>query len=270
LSEANGVERTLQDNEDFYSYTSGRFLFDEEVQLKERYKKFSVPALQDVVVRTLGANKCIAIKKLAEGSFNKIFHLTMDSGQEVVARIPHPNAGTERYTTASEVATMHYLRTKLGLRIPRVLAYSCEPQNPVQSEYIILEKVDAVNLSSRWYDMDEAGQQAIVESLAEMHSKLLNVQFSHYGNLYFTHDIARSLCAPTLYSHESADDETYCIGPTADSLFWQNERVKLKIDRGPCIPIYGVADNRDNPSRIRNCCVSTRNSMDQILCQTET
>jgi hypothetical protein len=205
---ADGVDRNLQD-EDFYAYTSGRFLFDEEIQLKERYKKFSIPALQDVVVRTLGANKCVTMKKLAEGSFNKIFQLTLDTGQEIVARIPHPNAGIERYTTASEVATMHYLRTKLGLPIPRVLAYSCEPRNPVESEFIIMEKVEGVSLSSRWYDMDESDQKAIVESLAEMHSKLLNVQFSHHGNLYFTHDIPPSSRAPKLYSHESPDEGVF-------------------------------------------------------------
>jgi hypothetical protein len=206
------------------------------VQLQERYKKFSIPALQDVAARTLGANKCMAMTKLAEGSFNKIFLLTMDTGAEAIARIPHPNAGTARFTTASEVATMHYLREKLDLPIPRVLAYSCDSNNPVESEYIIMEKADGVTLSSKWYDMEESTQKDIVEGVAKMHSKLLSVHFSQHGNLYFTKDLPRASRAPQLYPHGSLDDKTYCIGPTVDDMFWNDERADLKLNRGPCIP----------------------------------
>lgn len=33
----------------------------------------------------------------------------MDNGKNVIARIPHPIAGPEYYTTASEVATMEFV-----------------------------------------------------------------------------------------------------------------------------------------------------------------
>jgi hypothetical protein len=33
----------------------------------------------------------------------------MDDGQEVVAKVPNPNAGTPHFTTASEVATMEFV-----------------------------------------------------------------------------------------------------------------------------------------------------------------
>src|SRR5271170_3189611 len=97
--------------EDFFRYTRGRFLFDEDVQLKERCKEFKVAALKNVVVQTTSSKQCINMVKLGEGSFNKVFLLTMDSGKQVVARIPHPNAGSKKNTTASEVATLHFLRT---------------------------------------------------------------------------------------------------------------------------------------------------------------
>jgi hypothetical protein len=72
--------------------------------------------------------------KIAEGSFNKIFLLTIDTGEQVIGRIPHPNAGPAHYTTASEVATMHYLRTKLQLPVPHVITYSCNATNPVGAD----------------------------------------------------------------------------------------------------------------------------------------
>ena len=33
----------------------------------------------------------------------------MSNGDELVARLPNPNAGPEFYTTASEVATRHFV-----------------------------------------------------------------------------------------------------------------------------------------------------------------
>ncbi|KAI0509745.1 hypothetical protein F5B22DRAFT_648767 [Xylaria bambusicola] len=46
--------------------------------------------------------------KLAEGGFNKVFRLVMDNGSAVIARIPMPNTGSSRWSTASEVVTMNF------------------------------------------------------------------------------------------------------------------------------------------------------------------
>ena len=35
----------------------------------------------------------------------------MDDGKEVIAKLPNPNAGRAHFTTASEVATMDYVRS---------------------------------------------------------------------------------------------------------------------------------------------------------------
>ena len=43
-----------------------------------------------------------------EGSFNKALLLTMSDGNEVIAKIPCPNAGPPHLTTASEVATLEF------------------------------------------------------------------------------------------------------------------------------------------------------------------
>lgn len=100
---------TPEKHECFFRYTSGRWLWNEEQQLVDRFTPFNVSELQRIAARSIGANQCVAMKKLAEGSFNKTFRLVMDDGSAAIARIPHPIAGPRYYTTASEVATMDFV-----------------------------------------------------------------------------------------------------------------------------------------------------------------
>lgn len=96
--------------EDFFRYSGGRWLWNEEQQLRDRYKRFNVPELQNVAAESVRARACASMAKLAEGGFNKVFRLVMDNGAVVIARIPNPNAGPAFRTTASEVATMDFVR----------------------------------------------------------------------------------------------------------------------------------------------------------------
>ncbi|KKK20511.1 phosphotransferase family protein, partial [Aspergillus rambellii] len=121
---------TQQSCTDFFRYTSGRWLWDEEQQLRDRFSPFNIPELQKVAASSVGAKKCVTITKLAEGSFNKTFRLMMDNGMTVIARIPHPIAGPQHYTTASEVATMEFARSILEIPVPRIYAWSADVKNP--------------------------------------------------------------------------------------------------------------------------------------------
>lgn len=93
----------------FFRYTSGRWLWDEQQQLRDRYRVFNVVALQNLAAKATGSDGCISMTKLSEGGFNKVFRLLMNNGKTALARIPNPNAGPPFYTTASEVATMEYV-----------------------------------------------------------------------------------------------------------------------------------------------------------------
>lgn len=95
--------------EQLFRYTSGRWLWDEEQQLRDRYKSFNVSELQTLAAQAIGSERCDSITKLAEGGFNKVFRLRMNDGKAILARIPNPNAGPAFYTTASEVATMDFV-----------------------------------------------------------------------------------------------------------------------------------------------------------------
>lgn len=110
---------------EFFRYTSGRWLWDEEAQLRDRYRLFDVQELQAAAAKSVGAEKCVDMIKLAEGGFNKVFRLVMDNGKAVIARIPNPNTGSLRWTTASEVATMDFVRNSLSPPIYLFSRHSC-------------------------------------------------------------------------------------------------------------------------------------------------
>lgn len=98
------------DVEKFYNYISGRWLWNEKYQLARRYVEFDLSGLLQVAAQAIGARSCVKVEKLPEGNFSKVFLITMDDNRELIAKLPNPNAGRPHLTTASEAATMDYVR----------------------------------------------------------------------------------------------------------------------------------------------------------------
>ncbi|MCJ1310690.1 hypothetical protein MMC25_004356 [Agyrium rufum] len=121
---------SLDITEDLFNYTRGRFIADEANELAQRYVRFNVHELARLSAEAVGARFCVSVKKFPDGMYNKAILLTMDNGSQVVAKVPNPNAGQAHFTTASEVATMDFARN----------------ENPVGAEYIIMEKVQGIEL----------------------------------------------------------------------------------------------------------------------------
>lgn len=96
-------------NQDFFRYTAGRFLFEEITQMACRSVKFDMNELVHIAASSIASRSCVAVRKLPEGQHSKAFLLTMDDGKRVIAKVPNPNAGRPHYTTASEVATMDFV-----------------------------------------------------------------------------------------------------------------------------------------------------------------
>lgn len=65
--------------------------------------------LARIAAESVGASRCVSIKKYPDGMFNKALLMSMDDGREVIAKVPNPNAGVPHFTTASEVATMDFV-----------------------------------------------------------------------------------------------------------------------------------------------------------------
>ncbi|KAF2811522.1 uncharacterized protein BDZ99DRAFT_487255 [Mytilinidion resinicola] len=216
------------------SYTSGRYLFNEDVRLKERHVKFNVEAVQRAAEASVGNKhgKVVSTKKLAEGGFNRVFVLELQDGFEMIAKIPYHIARPEYFATASEAATLTLLRLK-GIPVPEVYSYSTMLENPVGTEYILMEKAPGVCLASKWVDLQDHEIRRLGHSFVELEKKLFEIPFSATGSLYFKKDIPSSLQAP-LYTEEHATEANqFCIGPIADYMFWYGRRAGLKLNRGP-------------------------------------
>jgi hypothetical protein len=109
--------------EDFFRYTGGRWLWDEENQLRKRYHRFNVLELQRLAATSVNAQACVSMTKLAEGRYNKVFRLLMDNDIVVIARLPNANCGPSFLTTASEVATMEFVGYLRGFQLQDTSSY---------------------------------------------------------------------------------------------------------------------------------------------------
>jgi hypothetical protein len=112
--------------------------------------EYDINALAIVAARAAGSEACIHVDALPGGMHNKVLLLTMDDGQQVIAKLPFPVAGKRHFMTASEVATIDWLRTLTTTPVPKVLAWCSRAETtPVKAEYIIMEKACGVPLKTK-------------------------------------------------------------------------------------------------------------------------
>ncbi|KAJ6060042.1 hypothetical protein N7444_002974 [Penicillium canescens] len=226
------------DHEHFFRYTSGRWLWDEEQQLRDRYQTFNVAELQSLAAKAVRSDSCISITKLAEGGYNKVFRLITNDGKRVLARIPNPNAGPAFYSTASEVATMELARDFLQIPVPRIFDWSATSNNAVGSEYIIMEEASGTQLGVVWDQLSPDKKLSIMREIVTIESKMLAVSFSHFGSIYFAKDAVEG-AVPALLTNGAPSElkervyRKFSIGPTVDRNFWKKERSSMQISRGP-------------------------------------
>ncbi|KAI5295477.1 hypothetical protein KEM52_001251 [Ascosphaera acerosa] len=219
------------------NFTRGRFITDESENLAKRRIRFNLEALCDAAARASGARKCVAITKYPEGMFNKAYLLRMDDGRQVVAKLPNPNAGIPRLTTASEVASMDFFRRVTGTPVPRVLDYSADAGNPVGSEYIIMEKMEGVVLSSVWSKLSLDAKKRVVAKLLKHHKAWADVTFEQYGSLYFPQDLGlkEGEHSGVLYTQGGEDIRNidYVVGPAVGREWTSEGKNSLVANRGP-------------------------------------
>ncbi|RMZ72435.1 phosphotransferase enzyme family [Pyrenophora seminiperda CCB06] len=220
---------------EFFKFTRGRFVVDEDANLKKREVVFDMNALVKVAADAVGAEQCVDVRKFSDGMFNKACLMRMDDGREVVAKVPNPNAGRAFYTTASEVATMDFARRVLDTPAPRVYAYNSQAQShAVGAEYIIMEKAQGVPLSLVWDKLALPQKLHVLLALVQIQKRWLSISFSHYGGLYYAKDIPSS-CEASHYVQDGVvvKDSEFVVGPATGRDWYDAGRAGLDIERGP-------------------------------------
>ncbi|KAI6116150.1 hypothetical protein F5141DRAFT_1101459 [Pisolithus sp. B1] len=219
-----------------YRYTSGHWLCNDQEHRDARSVAFDIVAFCRLAAEAVDAKAVTDMIKIGE-SLNRVFLVRFDTGVEAIARFPTSLAGPPHFTTASEVATIDFLRCQLGFSIPRVLAWSSRAKGTdVGAEFILMEKAPGLLLSDVLEDLPSYDRGMFAKTLGECERKLLDLRFTHYGSLYYKNDVPAPLRAPTLIEGLSPDNELnskFCIGPIARRDFWEAEREYMDIDRGP-------------------------------------
>ena len=162
----------------------------------------------------------------------------MDNSAIVIARVPIPNAGPPYLTTASKVAAMEFLREAQSLEVPKVLAWSSNADNVVESEYIIVTEAEGTQLAEVWDSLDIGGKNKIATGLAQLQSQMLSVTLSRYGALYFRQHAPQGCAAAEVINEVPSHvkqyvEDRFVVGPLAYESFWQDERAQMNIERGP-------------------------------------
>ncbi|KAJ0424982.1 hypothetical protein BJY00DRAFT_308870 [Aspergillus carlsbadensis] len=114
-----------------FTYSSGRFLYNEQTRLTERRVPFNIRALNDAIANSITGHGAVkSLTKLSEGGFNRVLLATMEDGFRAIVKIPYSIAVPKKYATASEVATLTFLRSK-GIPVPaRSTGGRAQPRTP--------------------------------------------------------------------------------------------------------------------------------------------
>ncbi|KGO76261.1 Aminoglycoside phosphotransferase [Penicillium italicum] len=222
------------DEDSIYHYTSGRWLWNEKEQLSRRYVKFNLAELVKIATHATGSKSCVEVQKLPEGNFSKVFLLTMEDGKEVIAKLPNPNAGYQYFTTASEVATMDYVRSVLNIPTPTVYAWSPSTEE-IGAEYIIMERSRGVELSKLWDDIPGPDKLQIVRQLVVFEKALVSTRFPMYGSIYYADNLRNPHPNQMIELGRKKDSvgAAFAVGPTTNRTFFDDGRNAVDVHRGP-------------------------------------
>ncbi|KAJ5958882.1 phosphotransferase enzyme family protein [Penicillium vulpinum] len=238
MNETEGIADSKHDLEALNRFTSGRWLWNERQQLACCYVKFDLSTLLKLAASATGSRSCTQVSKISEGQYNKVFQLTMDNGREIIAKLPNPNAGRPHFTTASEVATMDFLRNVLDLPVPRVYAWSSRAsENPLGAGYIYMEKQAGVVLTDVWDTIKGRQKVRILDQVVDTEKRLTTTQFSKFGSLYYRDDLTDNSDSTSPLHFDSTGNKVrntkFGIEPINHRSFFDFGRGALGIERGP-------------------------------------
>ncbi|RMZ84963.1 hypothetical protein DV738_g299, partial [Chaetothyriales sp. CBS 135597] len=191
-----------------------------------------VTELAKAAAEAAGSNSCIDITKLPEGNFSKVFLMVMDDGKEIIAKLPNPNAGRAHLTTASEVATMDFVRNVLKVPAPKVYAWNSSCANPVGAEYILMERVSGIELDKVWDGMSGKEKFEVVQQLAQYDAAFATSNLPMYGSLYYASDVPGARPSQIIQGRQRAT-QLFAIGPTTNRAYFDDRRGEVDLDLGP-------------------------------------
>ncbi|KAL9105601.1 MAG: hypothetical protein Q9227_009259 [Pyrenula ochraceoflavens] len=207
-------------------------LYNEQRRLDERRVTFDFPELCRVAAKSVDRNDndIDKILKIAEGGSYRVFEITFRDGFQVITRLPYASTRPKTRGIASEVATMKFLKLH-GCPVPSVYDWSSSASNAVGVEYMIMEKVQGIELQDLWYSMSVKERMNIVGNIVDLERKLFEIPFPASGSIYFqdTKAVEDSNKIPI---HTSMTQDQFCMGPSTEYLWSHQERDNTTANQG--------------------------------------
>lgn len=95
---------------EFFNFTGARWVSNEKYEMAMRHVPFDMNELAKLAAQSVGTTKCVHVEQMSQGLYNKPFLFSMEDGSLVIGKVPNLSAGLPHFTTASEVATMDFVR----------------------------------------------------------------------------------------------------------------------------------------------------------------
>lgn len=237
------------DTRNFFKYTWGRWLMNDQQERAKRETKFDWKGMVDVIKEKVDyfnsapANAELEVKTIMpihEGKHHKIYLINMSDTRSYVLRIPY-SIGHEEYRKErmkSEVATMDFLKRKVDMTIPSVISWSPTKHNRLNSEYMITDYVKGDLLMKSWFpgSHDVKAKSGAIQPVVDFMTQITKTKFNKYGSLYFVDDVSKELQRDLPYEGETNPElvDRWRIGPTAESKFWKGLSPQTgSLFRGP-------------------------------------
>ncbi|KAJ3576832.1 hypothetical protein NP233_g175 [Leucocoprinus birnbaumii] len=144
-------------------------------------------ALQNVVgqVFRLPSAQCgppVPIGLGQEAKYARVYSFQLPS-RAVVARLISPMKPL--FKTESEVAAMDFVRRRTSLPVPKVFAYCSEAANPVGAEWLIMEHMSGVEMSTAWSDPQMPQKRKLALELINLYDELFRLRADGCGSIYY-------------------------------------------------------------------------------------
>ena len=132
-----------------------------------------------------------SIASIHEGKHHRIYKLTLSTGKDLVLRIPYKLESDYSISQKikSEVATLDFLSLKLGLNVPKVVAYGDNRSNALQTPFILMEYIEGDLLMKKWNPLaadseeTDASLKSVIQPISDFQDKILSVNSVSYTHL---------------------------------------------------------------------------------------
>lgn len=180
----------------------------------------------------LPADRDLSATPFSAGAFNKLYKITISDGNspEYIFRVTSPIEPF--YKTASEVATLSYLREHTSIPVPGVIAHSSTAENELGFEWILMEKMPGGPLGQVWRSIDQEARIRATKVIAGIVRQLRGIgqNLNAIGNLYFCEELKAFNNAVQM---QRVDDK-YVLGPIVTSnMFIGGRKLRVRRDLGP-------------------------------------